>query len=429
MFEWATPNSPGPVLGCCEDVVFEGSFLNSFPRFPSHQRTRFVHRLVVWISIWTLLTAVAHAADAGQESQVEHLIHVLGLRVDTILSAMWVFVLGACIGSFLNVVIYRMPAGVALSHPGSRCPACETELTARDNIPILGWLVLRGRCRYCGVEISSRYPLIETLVGLVFLSVLLAETATGGANLPFHPPVRFLGGPMEAVFRYGRWDLVASFCLHAFYLTLVLAIGMIAWDGHRPPRQLLRTGVIVGLVVGVVWPALRPVHVVMPISETLIPLVRDTLHLPPSLGVRLVGLADGVAGLASGLLTGWLASRSVSADSAISSALRSMLILAGVICGWQMTWPLLAGVLVLAVLTKLFRSPGLQRLLPLILFVICWCFLLGWGLLLNGVVFIRYDGWQWSGTAPWVDWTGTVVLLSVCAVVLSAWSLKTDAED
>ncbi|MBV9486486.1 MAG: prepilin peptidase, partial [Frankiaceae bacterium] len=69
--------------------------------------------------------------------------------------------LGLAIGSFLNVVIWRVPRDESVVHPGSHCPNCDTEIGARDNIPVLSWLLLRGKCRHCGNPISIRYPLVE----------------------------------------------------------------------------------------------------------------------------------------------------------------------------------------------------------------------------------------------------------------------------
>ncbi len=79
--------------------------------------------------------------------------------------------LGLLIGSFLNVVIHRVPAGESVISPRSRCPGCGTELSARDNIPVVSWLVLRGRCRTCAEPISIRYPLVEVATGLLFAAV------------------------------------------------------------------------------------------------------------------------------------------------------------------------------------------------------------------------------------------------------------------
>ncbi len=87
---------------------------------------------------------------------------------------LFVFILGASIGSFLNVVVWRMPRNLSLVRPPSHCPRCEHLLAWYDNIPILGWLLLRGQCRYCRQPISPRYPLVEAATGLLFLLYYLA---------------------------------------------------------------------------------------------------------------------------------------------------------------------------------------------------------------------------------------------------------------
>jgi leader peptidase (prepilin peptidase)/N-methyltransferase len=78
---------------------------------------------------------------------------------------------GLLIGSFLNVVIYRVPRGESLISPGSHCPSCETPLKSRHNIPVLSWLALRGRCAYCASPISIRYPLVEAGTALLFMGI------------------------------------------------------------------------------------------------------------------------------------------------------------------------------------------------------------------------------------------------------------------
>jgi len=79
-----------------------------------------------------------------------------------------IVVYGACVGSFLNVLIYRMPHGISIVTPRSSCPRCEHVLAWHDNVPILGWLWLRGKCRYCKAPISVQYPLIEACCGAMF---------------------------------------------------------------------------------------------------------------------------------------------------------------------------------------------------------------------------------------------------------------------
>lgn len=79
--------------------------------------------------------------------------------------------LGLLIGSFLNVVAHRVPAGISVVSPPSACPGCGSRIAARDNVPVLSWLLLRGRCRSCAVPISARYPLVEMATGVAFVVV------------------------------------------------------------------------------------------------------------------------------------------------------------------------------------------------------------------------------------------------------------------
>jgi len=82
---------------------------------------------------------------------------------------------GLAIGSFLNVVIARVPAGRSLVRPGSACPGCSAPLTWYDNIPVLSFLMLRGRCRACGMHISWRYPVVETITAAVLVVAYVAS--------------------------------------------------------------------------------------------------------------------------------------------------------------------------------------------------------------------------------------------------------------
>ena len=95
-------------------------------------------------------------------------------------------VLGLVFGSFLNVVIWRVPRGESVARPPSHCPACDKPISPRDNIPVLSWVVLRGRCRHCQTRISPRYPLVEALTGALFagMAVRFAGVDHGDAVLP-----------------------------------------------------------------------------------------------------------------------------------------------------------------------------------------------------------------------------------------------------
>jgi leader peptidase (prepilin peptidase) / N-methyltransferase len=87
-------------------------------------------------------------------------------------------ILGAVIGSFLNVVAYRLPRRESLVKPGSQCPGCATPIKLYDNVPVLGWLLLRGRCRSCRQAISPRYPVVEALTAALAVAVILVAHST-----------------------------------------------------------------------------------------------------------------------------------------------------------------------------------------------------------------------------------------------------------
>lgn len=90
-----------------------------------------------------------------------------------VFTAVFVFLIGASFGSFLNVCISRWPEGLSVVKPRSRCPKCGHQIKATENIPIVGWLMLRGRCSSCGERISIQYPIVELLVGLLWLGAYL----------------------------------------------------------------------------------------------------------------------------------------------------------------------------------------------------------------------------------------------------------------
>ena len=135
-------------------------------------------------------------------------------------AALIVAVLGLLIGSFLNVVIYRVPRGESVVTPRSRCPGCEREIAARDNIPVLSWLLLRGRCRWCREPISIRYPLVEAANAILWLLML---------------------------WRFGvSWDLPA----YLYFASVGLALSMIDFDTKRLPNRItLPSYVVMGILL------------------------------------------------------------------------------------------------------------------------------------------------------------------------------------
>ncbi len=138
-------------------------------------------------------------------------------------------VLGLLFGSFLNVVIYRLPRGESLSHPGSRCPGCGKPIRAYDNIPVLGWLVLRGRARCCKTRISVRYPLIEALGGLLAWAIV--------RTIIFELPDET-----------AWWKVVLLFACYLALALGLLAASFIDLDHMYLPDAITLGGTVLGLV-------------------------------------------------------------------------------------------------------------------------------------------------------------------------------------
>ncbi len=155
-----------------------------------------------------------------------------------LLVAFW-FAVGGIIGSFLNVVIYRLPQGLSLVHPPSRCPACGRGIRWHDNVPVLGWLWLRGKCRDCGVKISPRYPLVELFVGLMFAAVAYVDLVA---------PQRVSGNSPDL----GKSLL--NLLVHTAVLCPLFAAAMIEHDGCRakPRRSRIRPAAM-GFVLVLLW--------------------------------------------------------------------------------------------------------------------------------------------------------------------------------
>jgi leader peptidase (prepilin peptidase)/N-methyltransferase len=141
------------------------------------------------------------------------------------LTSLIIVAFGASIGSFLNVVVYRLPAGLSLVHPPSRCPQCLHKLGKTENVPVLGWIWLRGRCRWCKIRISPRYPLVEAFTGLLFLLVF--------------------------------WQFQFSFLTVGYwaFLSWLVALTLIDFETMTLPNALTQSGLVLGLLfrLGLGW--------------------------------------------------------------------------------------------------------------------------------------------------------------------------------
>ncbi len=184
-------------------------------------------------------------------SSVSQLIDRLGWFL-----AVWLLAMGGAIGSFLNVVVYRLPAGKSLVRPGSRCPVCGHPIRWYHNLPVVSWLWLRGKCRDCGVPIAARYPLVELTVGLLFVGLAAVEVwpATQSGLI-----VHTVGpaGP-EVPEQLDGAELLARYGYHLWLLCTLLAAALIERDGQSVPRRMLWLAVAVGLIGAAACPATQP---------------------------------------------------------------------------------------------------------------------------------------------------------------------------
>jgi leader peptidase (prepilin peptidase)/N-methyltransferase len=142
-------------------------------------------------------------------------------------------VFGAMIGSFLNVVVYRLPRRESLVRPASHCPSCGVGVKPYDNVPVLSWLLLRGRCRHCSNAISARYPLVEALTALLCVGAVLAggSAATIALNVAFI----LLLVPIALIDVEHR---IIPNRLTALGATLALALGTALDPGGEPERLI-----------------------------------------------------------------------------------------------------------------------------------------------------------------------------------------------
>lgn len=281
-------------------------------------------------------------------------------------TGLFFLVVGTCVGSFINVVVHRWPRGLSLTHPPSRCPTCETPIESRDNLPIIGWLLLRGRCRACQGRISIRYPLVELLVGALFVGLLAVELLSGGANLPMRQANIYKG--VVWVLWYTKWDLVAIYVFHLSLLVGLLLVTESFRDGFAPVwtpvRRSLPTWFAVGgLAALAIFPELHLVPIAawperwgdsLGIVSSLPQHWRTGWIWMPGPNGRgpLTGVVGGVVGVLTGLAlqaeAGWLGR-----SAADARTWRTTLPLIGVFLGWQSVVAVAVATAVMLVLLRL----------------------------------------------------------------------------
>ena len=311
---------------------------------------------------WTPASATLLFAGLG-----DNLPPAVILALGAFLLYLWLFAVGGAWGSFLNVVVYRLPLGKNIVYPGSSCPRCGHSIRLWHNLPILGWLLLGGKCRDCKLPISARYPLVEFVMATIFIGVALvlveflkgSQTVLWASHVEGMPPL-------------SSWDPVpfwsAYLLLMLLYFTL-LGAALIDFDRQPMPWSLFLPVLFAGVFAPLLWREIRP--------------------LPAWHGWNLAGpqgaLVDGAVGAALGALLGLAVSAGWRITSRQRPTFRPMLALVtvGLVFGWQVT-------LVITLLTSmvavsalgLVRAMGMKESFPwpawlLVLAVLVPCLAVG----------------------------------------------------
>jgi leader peptidase (prepilin peptidase) / N-methyltransferase len=243
--------------------------------------------------------------------------------VPPILVIGWWFVVGSFVGSFLNVVVYRLPRNcLSVNNPRrSFCPSCKTQLRWNDNIPIIGWVLLRGKCRYCGVKFGPRYPAVEMMVALLFAFAAWRALYGGG-------PV-----PEDALPPVATWQAWLVLLHLIAMISVLVPWALIDADLTYIPHKLTFGPLIVFIPLAAIPPVLA-----FGLPEGISPLIfgLEALWLDSLLSALLAGVL-GYAGL-------WLIGKGANVvfrervkqmgGEAMGGADISLMLLLGVMLGW-----------------------------------------------------------------------------------------------
>ncbi|HLL91241.1 MAG TPA: prepilin peptidase, partial [Tepidisphaeraceae bacterium] len=153
----------------------------------------------------------------------------------------FLFALGACVGSFLNVVVWRLPRGESLVSPGSHCPKCNTPLKWYDNVPVVGWLKLGGKCRFCREPISARYPIVEAVTGGLFVFYYAMYYLAGAGPTAPASDLR-----LDNLSFADTWPI---FLLYMLLIACLLAASLIDAEQFIIPIEIPWLAAIIGFVV------------------------------------------------------------------------------------------------------------------------------------------------------------------------------------
>ena len=165
----------------------------------------------------------------------------------------WVFFVGSCFASFLNVVAWRVPRGRGING-SSHCPHCDVHLAMRDNMPVLGWLRNRGRCRSCKTPITVRYLIVEIALGLITLGLVALEVFWGGINLPVGIGHDFRFALLDNLIVNPKYELIGIVGFHLVLVFGLFTASVVRSESLAVPVVIIGVVALIGAVYATSWP-------------------------------------------------------------------------------------------------------------------------------------------------------------------------------
>ncbi len=303
-----------------------------------------------------------------------------------ILILLWCFAVGACVGSFLNVVAWRLPLGMSLLWPSSHCPRCKKPILLRDNVPVLGWLILGGRCRACKAPIAARYPIVEFLTGIAFAALACVELVRPGFSWPGELP----DAPAA---------LLTMWVYHSLLAAFLIVTALFEIDAATVPPRFIALGLAGGLIPPLFWPELRPLLSTAIIQRT-------------EVGTPETGLLGAMVGLLIGLPISWGSSGKRFDKSVLLGCPSLALVFAGAFLGPQAVLPIAAATGAVMLVVRLAEVATHRTLLPAA--TVAAVFTIGYILFWRQLTELRWPG-QYD--------SAQIIVLTVAATVLLGFAL------